>query len=387
MSRRAQIGAPYVVAAFNEMQHSNDGAAPFLQESNFLYLTGIEEPDWMLVVDEASKSTLVSPDISDMQRVFDGGMTLEEIQSRSGVDRVVTQVEGKKILKELAGKPVGVMSADPHESYNTFTLNPAPHQLRADLVSLDCKIDDIRPQLSKIRALKTEQELATMREAINLTCDAFVHVKQSLATLRHEYNLDALFSFQFRNKNATHAYEPIVAAGKNACTLHYVQNKAALPTNGLVLIDIGARVDGYAADITRTFAIGTPSAREVAVHAAVETAHYRIIELIKPGVRLQDYSDHVDEIMKDALQEVGLLEDRNDTKTYRKYFPHAISHGLGLDVHESLGGYDAFMPGMVLTVEPGIYIPEEGIGVRIEDDILVTDNGNENLSGSLSTAL
>lgn len=181
-----------------------------------------------------------------------------------------------------------------------------------------------------------------------------------------------------------YAYEPIVAAGANALTLHYTRNNNPLPKNGLLLIDAAARVGGYCADITRTYAIGTPTAREVAVHAAVEKAHFAIINLIKPGLALSEYQDKSDEIMKEALRSLGLLKKPED---YRKYFPHAISHGLGIDVHESFGGYTEFMPGMVLTVEPGIYIPEEGIGVRIEDDILVTETGNENLSGDLPTGL
>lgn len=376
-----------VLGSFDKMQLSNDGAAPFLQESNLLYLTGIDEPGWTLLVDTAGISTLIAPGISDIHHVFEGGMTIKQAQACSGVDEVVTQSEGRKLLNALASKRVGVIGADPHERYNTFAQNPAPQRLRDTLLSLGCELEDVRPQLAEIRALKTEKELSIMRKAVALTCNAFAHAKRDLVNLQSEYNLDALFSFEFRNKNATHAYEPIVAGGANACTLHYAKNSARLPKNGLVLIDIGARVNGYAADITRTYAVGTPSEREVAIHAAVETAHQRIIELIKPNVLLRDYSKQVDEIMKDALQQVGLLVNRDDTETYRKYFPHAISHGLGLDVHESLGGYDSFKPGMVLTVEPGIYIPEEGIGVRIEDDILVTEQGNENLSGSLSTAL
>jgi len=152
----------------------------------------------------------------------------------------------------------------------------------------------------------------------------------------------------------------------------------------MVLIDAGAKVGGYAADITRTYAIGRPSDREIEVHAAVETAHKAIIDLIKPGFGMKDYHFQSDEIMKKALKSLGLL---NAPADYRKYFPHAVSHGLGIDVHDSLGGFETFQPGMVLTVEPGIYIPEEGIGVRIEDDILVTEEGNRNLSAALPTSL
>jgi Xaa-Pro aminopeptidase len=152
-------------------------------------------------------------------------------------------------------------------------------------------------------------------------------------------------------------------------------------------MDVGAEVDGYAADITRTYAKGKPTKRQTQIHEVVRAAHHDIIDIIEPGLSIEDYLKQVDTRMKRALMEVGLLKYENDTDTYRKYFPHAISHGLGIDVHDSLGGAKYFEPNMVLTVEPGIYIPEEGIGVRIEDDILVTESGNRNVSAKLSTEL
>ena len=154
----------------------------------------------------------------------------------------------------------------------------------------------------------------------------------------------------------------------------------------MVLIDIGARVGGYSADVTRTYCLN-PTKRQKAVHAALEKAHQAIITLIAPGLPIAEYIDSVDEIMKQALYELGLLDDMSDQEAYRKYFPHAISHGLGIDTHDSLGRPRYLETGMVLTVEPGIYIPEEGIGVRIEDDILVTATGYENLTAALPTSL
>ena len=175
-----------------------------------------------------------------------------------------------------------------------------------------------------------------------------------------------------------------MASGKNALTLHYSKNNDSLPKNGLVLIDAGARYKGYCTDITGTYAIGASTERQKAVHAAVEKAHHAIIALLGPGKSVKEYHEQVDAIMIDALKSLGLY---NKPEDYRKYFPHAISHGLGIDVHDPLGNPTHFQPGMVLTVEPGIYIPEEKIGVRIEDDILITQTGIENLSGDLPTGL
>jgi Xaa-Pro aminopeptidase len=154
----------------------------------------------------------------------------------------------------------------------------------------------------------------------------------------------------------------------------------------LLLLDIGALVGGYAADITRTYAIGAPTKRMKDVHSAVKRAHEEIIHLLAPGVTIRSYHEAVDSIMKRELMELKLIDSLDDSR-YRKYFPHAVSHGLGIDVHDSLGNTDQLKQGMILTVEPGIYIPEEGIGVRIEDDILITKDGFENLSATLSREL
>lgn len=381
-----EIGAGFVLSAFDSLQQTNDSPAPFVQEANFYYLTGIEEPGWQLVVDSNRKSALIAPDFGEIHRIFDGGLSDERAKEISGVHRVVSVTEGEDLIKRLISddKGIGVIGPDSHEEYLSFSLNPAPKRLYTRLKNSDATVIDIRSILSRLRGRKDEEELGLIRQAVNVTVDAFEKVKQSLDIAAHEYNLEAEFTYAFRNQGLIHAYEPIVASGANACTLHYGKNSEALPKNGLVLMDVGARFEGYAADITRTYAIGTPSEREVAVHAAVEKAHHTIIALLKPNLSVKTYHEKVDEIMKDALKELGLFNTPDD---YRKYFPHAISHGLGIDVHDPLGAPKYFEPGMVLTVEPGIYIPEEGIGVRIEDDILITEDGHENLSGQLSTSL
>ena len=166
-----------------------------------------------------------------------------------------------------------------------------------------------------------------------------------------------------------------------------MQNDDKLRPRELLLLDIGARVDGYAADITRTYAVGEPTKRQIEVHEAVETAQKEIIGLLQPNLSVEQYQKDVDRVMSKALQSLGLMHGVDDEKNYRKYFPHAVSHGLGVDVHDSLGGPRMLVPGMVLTVEPGIYIPEEKIGVRIEDNILITEKGHVNLSARLSSSL
>jgi len=375
---------PIILTAYTSLQRTGDASFRFEQEANFWYLTGITAPDWWVICAD-SKSYLVAPEKSEIHAIFDGSLSAADAQEKSGVDEVLTFAAGKALLSELATRyeKIATIGVDPRKDYYDFSLNPAQGNLRKRIGKLYKETVDCRPALSRLRAIKQPEELDAIRKAIALTAGAFERVKESPLTLKHEYEVEALFDYEFRNANASHAYDPIVAMGINACTLHYGANDQPL-VRGLLLLDIGARVDGYAADITRTYRVGQPTEREQTVHDAVVDAQEKIIALLGPGVSVKEYSEQVDVIMKQALESLGLLKIEKD---YRKYFPHSVSHGLGIDVHDSLGGPETFQPGMVLTVEPGIYIPEESIGVRIEDDILITETGYENLSGQLSTAL
>jgi len=383
-------GALVVVVAYTSLQRQNDAAFRFQQEANFWYLSGIEQPDWQLIIDgQSGKSWLIAPDIDDVHRVFEGGLSHQEAQKISGVDAVILHKDAESLLRTLAKKHsmVYALGEHPHSEHFNFHENPAQRQLWRVLERIFNSVQDCRPELAKLRAIKQPEEIAAMKRAIRLSTDAFELVKNKLPDLKCEYEIEAEFDYYFKRHGVDHAYEPIVAGGKNACTLHYGANNMKLKKNSLLLLDIGARYNGYSADISRTYALGEPTKRQQAVHMAVEQAHIEIVNLLKPGLRVLEYQDRVDTIMKQALLGLGLMKDDADEVAYRTYFPHAVSHGLGIDTHDSLGGPETFLEGMVLTVEPGIYIPEEGIGVRIEDDILITKKGHENLSRRLSTGL
>ncbi len=381
-------GGIAVVTAYAALQRSNDASFPFEQEANFWWLTGISEPDWWAIIDgQRHKTLLVRPFVSQVHQLFDGSLGDEAALKTSGAYEVLSQDDALAMLRDMAKhhSVVYALGEPPYSEHFDFVQNPAPKRTWAMLERIFSKVNDCQLDLAKLRAIKQPEEIKAIQKAINLTIDGFELVKSKLSDFSYEYELEAEFDYLFRRHGAQgHAYDPIVAAGKNACTLHYVANRERLKKPGLVLLDIGARLNGYAADISRTYAIGPVSKRQQQVHAAVEGAHHQIIGLIKPGIGLRDYFEQVDHIMKDALQSLDLLKTPDD---YRRYFPHSVSHGLGVDVHDSLGRPEVLKAGMVLTVEPGIYIPEEAIGVRIEDDILVTDTGHRNLSKKLSTSL
>lgn len=380
-------GRLVVLSAYARLQGSNDTAHRFTQESNFWYLTGIEEPDWLVVLDGSSgEEWLISPDVEEIHRIFDGSLSNERASQVSGIKKVLSRDEGMQLLRQLAKKHSVVYTLDQPSwsDHFNFSLNPALKQTRQLLERTFNSVLDCRKDIAKLRAIKQPQEIHAMQKAIDITVSAFEIAKTKLSDYKYEYEVEAEFDYEFKRRGSQHAYDVIVAGGLNAATIHYRRNDYRLKKTDLLLLDIGASVDHYAADISRTYAMGVISKRKQAIHQAVVDAQAEIIDLIKPNFSLQEYQKSSDVIMKRALLSVGLL-DHNDDERYRTYFPHAISHGLGIDVHDSLGAPRVFEPGMVLTVEPGIYIPEEGIGVRIEDDILVTSSGNKNLSGKLST--
>jgi len=285
-------------------------------------------------------------------------------------------------------KHVATIAAAPQyiERYGLYT-NPARLRLikRLKAQKEGLELLDITMHLVRMRMVKQPIELGAIQAAIDITLATLKDVSRQsrLEKYAYEYELEADITRGFRKRGATgHAFEPIIAGGERACTLHNVANAGAFASSELAIMDVGAEVEHYAADITRTFAFGTPSRRQQAVYAAVVDVQAYAKSHLKPGVFLQAYEEKVEKYMGEKLRELGLIKTI-DHQNVRRYYPHATSHFLGLNVHD-VGDYTlALEPGNVLTIEPGIYIPEEGIGVRIEDDALVTNKGIEVLSDAL----
>lgn len=374
---------PIYLTAHRQMQRLGDAAYPFAQEANFRYLTGVTAADWRLLI-MAGETLLVRPELSEVQKIFEGFLTDEAALAISGADGVVSQAEATERLEKQATGESTIWTLLPHTD-TTITPNPAAAQLVQEIGAAGLTPQDCRAPLARLRALKTAAEIACIEQAVATTIAAFETVRQQLSHYRYEYEIEAAMTQVIRGRGASgHAYDPIVASGKNACTLHYGANHAALSPTDLILIDVGAEVEGYAADITRTYGV-EPTDRQQALHQAVQAAQKDIIGLLGPGVDVREYSQRADQRMQRALEEVGLMKPADDAALLRRYYPHATSHGLGLEVHDSLGAPSELLPGMVLTVEPGLYVESENTGIRIEDDILITENGARVLSRDLST--
>lgn len=379
-------GEPIILSTYCEMQRVGDEPFNFTPEPNFWYLSGIEAPDWKLVISD-TEVILISAQLSETKQIFSGTLDEQTALRISGADRVLSKTAGQQLIRDLAKNHQTVWSLEQDDDKGLeFSLNPALSENHKLLERHFKSVKNVWPQIAKLRAIKQKSEIMMLRRAINLTRNSFNTVKSELKDYSFEYEAQARFSYDFEKVGASHAYQPIVAGGNNAVTLHYNSNKSIINRGDLVLMDVGANYGGYSADITRTYATTEPTARQLAIHAAVKQAKDMIINLINPGFSIKDYIEKSDLIMKEALRSVDLLNKESD---FRIYFPHAVSHGLGIETHDTLGAgaFSEFRPGMILTVEPGIYVPEESIGVRLEDDILVTDEGNENLSRYLSDDL
>lgn len=376
-----------VLAAHRSMQQAADTSFSFWQEPNFYYLTGVTEPDWRLVIDTVKKqSWLVAPSLSIAKVAFDGMLSVNEAMETSGVDKVIGQKQYQQWLKKVAAKGQPVYTLLPQTRLSRWmrmALNPAQRLLVRQLRAYGATPRDCRNQLARLRAIKQKPEIEAIQAAIDITNQSLQALLPRLKEFKNECEIEGFLTYEFRRRGAEgHAYAPIVAAGKNACTLHYIKNNAKLHKNDWLLMDVGARIHGYAADVTRTMPLGiiTPLQRDI--FAAVEYIHDEAIALLKPGTKPVEYVQRVDQLMLDALKNLGLTKRRSQVEM-RKYFPHSIGHGLGIDVHDSLGHYETFQENMVLTVEPGIYAPEREFGVRLENDILITKSGAKNLSAGL----
>lgn len=386
--------APIVLSANGRLQRASDEAYTFHQDRSFWYLTGISEPDVLLVMDK-DKEYLIVPEREAVREAFDGAVDNELLSAVSGVQEVVGLKEGWKRLELRLKKVQHVATLAALQTYMDswgMYSNPARAALirRIKEVNQDIELLDLRQHLAKMRMVKQPEEIVAIQQAVDITIDTLKDVTKpaTLAKYGFEYELEADITRGFRRRGASgHAFDPIVASGKRACTLHNVANNHALASDELVVIDVGAEMHHYAADITRTKSLGgKPSRRQEQVFGAVLEAQQYAFSLLKPGVILRDYEKQMEQFVGEKLRELGLIKTI-DKESVRRYFPHATSHFLGLDVHD-VGDYDQPLePNMVLTVEPGIYIPEESIGIRLEDDILITEAGNEILSAKLPSQL
>ena len=399
---------PKSVAVFtaNEpMPRNGDEFFPFRQQSDFFYLTGINEENAYL---------LIAPDYPIE--------ALREILFIEPYDEVKATWQGEMLDNAQAAELSGVKTVKGGDAFWSF-LNDIALSGYANTIFLntyeypkyECAIETIQqrfvkqvkerypmhnygrtaPILNALRMVKSEDEIAVTRQACDITAKAFRRCLQTVRPGMYEYEVQAEIEYVFKKNNATgHAYTPIIAGGKNACCLHYSKNQSLLRDGDLLLFDIGCELNNYSSDLSRTIPInGKFTERQRDCYNAVLRVMKEITKLYRPGCTINEINEATRRLMEPEMVRLGLFtaeQLRNqdpDKPLYKKYLMHGMSHHIGLDVHDSIDKFKPFAPGMILTCEPGIYIREEGIGIRIENDLLITEGEPVNLFEGLPTEI
>lgn len=399
-----------ILTSASPQTRSNDTEYPYRQNSNFYYMCGFKEDNALLVLvksKEFSKSILFVEPYNEEHALWNGSrLGVEKALASYNVDEVYDIHTYSLLIKEILRDHIALYIDLFDDSLWILQAKKCAKELHETRgVKRHIRtIYDVMHLIRTLRLIKSHEEILEIKKAIELTAKAHHKAMQISKAGMHEYELQAHMSYVFQSNGAqAESYEAIVAGGNNANTLHYINNRDVLRDGDLVLIDAACEWELYASDITRTFPVnGKFSEAQREVYEKVLDVQLRVIEAMKPGVKrdwLQHYSE---ELLCQVLIDLGILSGDckilMESKAHKKYAPHGIGHWMGLDVHDPCPYVDdegeslSFVSGMVMTIEPGIYIRADdetvdekyrGIGIRIEDDILITEMGYENLSTAI----
>lgn len=379
-----------VLFAGNALKKTGDEFYPFAPNRNFFYLTGIKEEEHIVVLSKFNNTVsekLFLKELNLEQEMWTG-KTLRDFEGKeiSGIEDTVYMNDFYPYMNRLIKGAEEVNLYLDLERQN-FKENDSESfkfaKLFRDKYPQLC-IKDVSSKITPLRMIKSDEEIAEMQKAIDITISGVESLMRNAKAGMKEYELEAYFDFECKKNGVKDlAFKTIAAAGKNATTLHYVENNSEIKNDDLILFDLGASWNCYSADITRTFPVsGKFTERQKEVYEAVLRVNEECIRLIKPGVKFLEWNKQARDMIAKECIKLGLIEKEEDVT---KYYWHSIGHGLGLDTHDidRPDRSTVFEEGMVWTVEPGIYIEEESIGVRIEDDVLVTKDGAEVLTKNM----
>ncbi len=394
-----------------DMQYRNaDSAYPFRQESNFYYFSGFCEPESLLIIinDRNTISSIAFvPPKDKLKEIWDGyrsgplgavnDFLFDKAYNNTEIDNILPNIlkDFSKVLFPMGRK----------KDFDQKVIDWTTTAGNKDRHSKTINISDAASILGNVRLIKDDHEIELIKQACEISAEAHIAEMQSVKGGINEQFIESLYIHEFSKRGARYpAYNPIVAGGENACVLHYVENNQNINEGDLLLVDAGCEYKMYAADITRTFPVsGKFSLEQRQIYEIVLDAMNAAINSVKEGNNIMQPQEVSEKVITEGLVKVGILKGDPETLhkngAYKDFYMHKIGHWLGLDVHDA-GDYmegDDYMkykPGMVTTIEPGIYISSsmevedkwKGIGVRIEDNILVTNDGNENLTKSVPSS-
>jgi Xaa-Pro aminopeptidase len=399
-------GGLALVPTAPEVPRNRDSHFPFRFDSYFFYLSGFPEPEAVVALiagADGDRHVLFCRDKNEEREIWDGfRYGPDAAKEIFGFDEAYPIAALPEKLPDLASDrqalftPLGLF--EPWDRQVTQLLNTVRGRARTGVAAPE-EIVDVRAALDAMRLVKDSHELKLMRRAAEISCAAHLRAMQKTRAGWHEYQTEAELLHEFLRHGAQAvAYPSIVASGPNACVLHYRDNNRLMADGDLLLIDAGCEYQGYASDITRTFPVGGKfTGPQKDIYELVLASQHACLDAVKPGVEFHDYHKAAERVLAQGYIDLGLcrgrLDDVLEAGTFKQFYMHRAGHWLGMDVHDAglyqiKGASQKLVPGMVLTVEPGTYIrpadnvpePFWNIGVRIEDDVLVTANGHENLT-------
>lgn len=390
------------IAVFNAndtMPTNADGTMPFRQNNNLFYLSGVDQEETILVIYpnapvEKYKEMLFLKETNEEIAIWEGEkLTKDAAKAATGINSIYWLQDFEKTLQTIAFEAETILLSDNEHLRSSNQVQTREDRFRDWIKSAypNHKYDRIAPIIDYLRSVKEPEEIDLMQHACNITSKAVNRALKFIKPGVMEYEIEAELMHEFlRNRSRGFAYTPIIASGFNACVLHYIENNQECKDGDLILMDIGAEYANYASDLTRTIPVnGKFTARQKKVYDAVLRVMRGAMNILKPGITLSDYHKQVGDMMTVELLKLGLISQKDvdeqnpEWPAYKKYFMHGTSHYIGLDVHDVGSWYKPIEAGMVFTVEPGIYIREENMGIRLENDILITEDGYKDLMAEI----
>ncbi|NNE54972.1 MAG: aminopeptidase P family protein [Flavobacteriales bacterium] len=393
---------PNSVAFFNSndiMPTSADGTMPFKQATDIFYLTGVDQEESILVMfpdsfNKAHREILFLKETSEEIAIWEGAkLTKEQAFEVSGIKTVYWLNDFNKVLRTLLAEAENIYLNNNEHTRASVEVETREarfaQKIREEFPHYN--IERSAPLMHQIRSVKEQEEVDQMQHACDITKAGFERVMKFIKPGVKEFEIEAEYMHEFLSRGSRgFAYTPIIASGFNACVLHYIENSDTCKDGDVILMDVGAEYGNYASDMTRCLPVnGRFTDRQRAVYNAVLHVMQESMKLLKPGVFLSDYHKQVGELMTEQLVDLKLItmdDVRNEDPSwpaYKKYFMHGTSHFIGLDVHDVGLWHEPIKAGNVFTVEPGIYIREENLGIRLENDIVIRENGFDDLMGSI----
>ena len=396
LCRLMEPGAIAILHSNDVLPTNADGVLPFIQNSDLFYLTGVDQEESVLVLfpdapEERDREILFVRETSELLAIWEGEkLTKERATEVSGVGRIEWTKDFDARLHQLIPQARMVCLATNEHLRATTVV-----QTRNDRFINECRqryplhrYERLAPLMHRLRITKNEIEIAQLQKASDITEAGFRRVLKFLKPGVGEWEIEAEYLHEFvRNRSRGFAYPPIIGSGGNACVLHYVENNRVCEDGQMVLMDVGAEWANWNADMTRTVPVnGRFSERQRAVYDAVLRVFRGSCDVLRPGVTPNEWRDQTIELMEAELIGLGLIDAKEAKEQdpvgkplVKKYYMHGIGHHLGLDVHDVCPPHEPVAEGMVFTVEPGIYIREENLGVRLENDILIGKDRNLDL--------